>query len=458
MAPPRWKPAWLSPRLQAAVPRGIPPVPKESDPRWQFDKDNLVRILAFYLALGFVFVRFSMIHEILDFRFGIRTYLPWILGAPAFLGTLLSGGVRRSLRHRPTLYWIGFALWLILATPFSFWMGGSFDLLKFFFKSEFPMLFLVAGLPMDWRECRKMFGAIALAAATNVAMGRYFVDPAGIRMSLDFGSIANANDFAAHLVLVLPFLLLIVLEGRGRLLLLRLGSLLLVAYGVYMIVSTGSRGGLVALLAAIAFLLLKFPGRVRLAVAVLVPVAAVVMMSMAPKYAVERLATMFQSESVPDERLSEAVGSSEARIQLLKASALLTMEHPLFGVGPGEFADFRGSEARENGRRGGWQVAHNTYTQVSSEAGIPAFIFFLAAIVSSYRLLSVTYRKARLSDAHRPMAMAALCTMLALVGFCVAIFFLSLAYRFYLPVLSGLAISLASAASREIQLSETAPR
>ncbi len=417
-----------------------------------------MRLLAFYMALGFVFVRFSMIHEIAAFHFGIRTYLPWILGVPALLGTILSGGLRRSLRHRTAFYWIAFALWLILATPFSFWKGGSIDLLKFFFKSEFPMLFLVAGLPMDWRECRKMFGAIALAAATNLAMGRYFVDPAGARMSLNFGSIANSNDFAAHLVLVLPFLLLVVLEGRGRLLVLRLGSLLPIAYGVYMIVSTGSRGGLVALLVAIAFLLLKFPGRVRLAVAVVVPVAAVIMMSVAPKYAIQRLTTLFQNESVPDEQLLEATGSRAARIQLLKAAALLTLEHPLFGVGPGQFADFRGSEARENGRRGDWSVSHNAYTEVSSEAGIPAFIFFLAAIVSSYWLLNATYRKARLRDAQRPMAMAALCTMLALVGFCVAIFFLSMAYRFYLPVLSGLAISLASAFSREVQVGETVPR
>jgi hypothetical protein len=408
----------------------------------------LLRRFTLYLGLAFVFVRFSFIHEIIVDQLGVRTYLPWIVGLPAILGTVLTGGIRRTIRQRPAWYWIAFAVWLVLATPFSFWKGGSVKLLLSFFRTEFPMLFLVGGLPVDWPECRKMLGAIALGGLVNVATGWLFVRDLAGRVSLEAGSIANSNDFAAHLLLVLPFLVMIA-WGAGQLGVFRVVLYPVVAYGAYLIVSTGSRGGLVALFASAAFVLLKFPLRARLAAALIMPLAAVAVITLAPKYAIDRLATLFHSNDVSNPQLLEAIGSRMSRIILLQAGVQLTLQHPLFGVGPGEFADYHGTEGRERGMYGQWQVAHNSYTEVSSEAGIPALIFFLGAILSTYWLLSKTYQRSRKKEWSEGIAKASLCVMLALVGFSVSIFFLTLAYRFYLPALSGVAISLGSTACRE---------
>jgi putative inorganic carbon (hco3(-)) transporter len=144
------------------------------------------------------------------------------------------------------------------------------------------------------------------------------------------------------------------------------------------------------------------------------------------------------------------VASKEVRVALLKARASLTPEHPLFGVGPGEFSDVMTGKAAAKGLRNASQVAHNAYTQLSCEAGIPALIFLIAAIVSTYRLLARTEKLARSSPAHREMGIAAFYVIVALVAFSTCICFLSLIYRFYLPALSGMAIALAEAARREI--------
>jgi O-antigen ligase len=318
------------------------------------------------------------------------------------------------------------------------------------------MLFLLAGLPVDWRECRQMMYAIALSGFVNIAVWHWFIKISEGRLYLEFGSIANANDFAAHLLVVLPFLLFIVLAGP-RSWFVKVAALALIVVGIGLAMSTGSRGGLLALLAGCGFLLLKSPGRVRIVFAVIAPLIAMLAIRMMPEYALQRQATLFTEQDPANEQLSEAAGSAQARLRLLKTSVQSTLEHPIVGVGPGQFLDYEGFKSVQSGRRGAWQVAHNSYTQVSSEAGLPALFFLLAALVSTYLLLSKTYRQARTKKERRPIAMAALCILLSLVGFCVSILFLSLIYKYYLPVLSGLAISLASAAEREFAAAPQQP-
>jgi O-antigen ligase len=60
-------------------------------------------------------------------------------------------------------------------------------------------------------------------------------------------------------------------------------------------------------------------------------------------------------------------GSAEARYELLIQSLKVTATHPVFGVGPGNFPSYTGL----------WRVTHNTYTQFSSECGIPVLLLFL---------------------------------------------------------------------------------
>jgi O-antigen ligase len=152
------------------------------------------------------------------------------------------------------------------------------------------------------------------------------------------------------------------------------------------------------------------------------------------------------------------VGSVEARTRLLKASLELTLLNPLLGVGPGQFSPAENDMAVEAGaRRGSWQVTHNSYTEVSSEAGIPALLFFVGSMFFSFKGLSRIYRRTK-GTPHNMVRNAAFCLMLSLVGFSVSILFSSMAYRYYLPSLIGIAAVFITAATRELQQAENQPR
>lgn len=443
---------YLAPSVTAA---GAPPTPgppaiseeeaRRAATRWN-DAYNISRRLGFYIALAYVFTRFSLIHELFTYVLGHRPYLVLLLAPPAMLSVLLTGGLRRTLQARPAYYWCAFAVWLVAATPFSFWRTGAINYMEFFLKTEFPMLFIIGGLTLTLKECRLMMYAIALGGVVNVFVGRFFSMSSAERLSLSFGSVSNANDLAAHLLLTLSFLLFAFLTKP---LLVRLPVLLVGASGLWTVLATGSRAGLIALAAGILFIFLRTSMRQRVALAAMFSLIGVLAVVTLPRQTLKRL-TFFSSEvDQSDEALAEAAGSQATRTYLAKRALYVTALHPVFGVGPGEFPDYEAHLAKEEGRRGVWQATHNSYLEVSAEGGVPAIALYLAAFFSTYILLNGVYKRARRDPAGGEIASAALCLMLALVTLGVSSFFLSLAYRYYLPSIIGLGISFAAAAEAE---------
>jgi O-antigen ligase len=111
-----------------------------------------------------------------------------------------------------------------------------------------------------------------------------------------------------------------------------------------------------------------------------------------------------------DQLDASAITSTDARIQLLRKSVKYTFQHPLFGVGPGMFVVAEDEDAKAAGfRHGNWQGTHNSYTEVSSELGIPAFIFYLLVIFLSLKTTSRIYRKTRDDPRVQDIANIAIC-------------------------------------------------
>jgi O-antigen ligase len=399
---------------------------------------NPIRILGFNFALALVFLRFSMLHEMIAVATGINSHLVMFLGLPVALLMILSGGLGRTLRGRPARYWLAFVGWMVLAIPFSSWRGGSFATVTDYVRVNFLIMFVVAGLVTTWKDCKKLIYTIALAASVNVATAKLFQADNQARLTLETGSIGNANDYVAHVLFLLPFVLFVLLMPK-RSFLVRFACSVTICYGLYLASTAASRGGLVAFVVMCLFILTRASPALRFGVCLAVPLLMIVFVSLLPTSTRDRYATLFTNESQDQ----GALDSTRARTYLLKTSIQFTLENPIFGVGPGEFLDTEGSTARKRGELGSWHAPHNSYTQVSSEAGIPALIFFIASLVSTYLVLQKVYRAADGTDAEKQqIARAAFFLQLALVGFSCAIIFLSLVYTIYLPFLTGFAIAL----------------
>jgi O-antigen ligase len=403
----------------------------------------------FVFAVVLVFLRFSYLLETISYLTGRNTYLLYILGPVALFGVIVSNGLKRAFREWPGKLWLAFVIWLLLAIPFSSWKGGSLMDVMTYIRTNFIMFLVTAGLATRWAHCRSMIYAIAVAVIVNLGMATFFISTStstSNRLALGTaGMVSNPNDLAAHLLFVLPFLLFIVLKPRIHLAFrFLLGAAIIV--GLFQILRTGSRGALIALGFTLLFIIVRGPRSLRFAMVTALPVILVTLILILPSSTWQRL-TFF---SGTNEALEEAALSTEARKDLLKESLIYTLQHPIFGVGPRQFMSYEAQEKKDQGLRGSWHDTHNSYTQISSECGIPALLFYLAAVIATFRLLGSIQNKAKTYGQEEIIA-ATFCIRVALVAYNIAALFVNFGYFFYLPATSGLVVAMWYAVRREQQ-------
>src|SRR5215472_6869943 len=110
------------------------------------DRVDPIRRLTFYAGLLLLLVKFAMLPELLSLLFCFNTYVLYIVGIPAAVGIIVSGGVRRTVAGLPAWVWISFACWMVLCAPFSSWKAGSPDLVKVFVPEDIMLMIAIAGL------------------------------------------------------------------------------------------------------------------------------------------------------------------------------------------------------------------------------------------------------------------------------------------------------------------------
>src|SRR5665213_2371319 len=134
----------------------------------QSDLDNPLRKLGLYLAIAFIFCRFSLLGELVSIKLGFDPHIVRILGIPTLLLAVITGGLVRVLRSRLSYAWLGLLIWMALASPLSYWPGGSTALVLSYLRGQLPMLLIVGGLVLTWKDCKLVLITIALACAVNV--------------------------------------------------------------------------------------------------------------------------------------------------------------------------------------------------------------------------------------------------------------------------------------------------
>jgi O-antigen ligase len=141
---------------------------------------------------------------------------------------------------------------------------------------------------------------------------------------------------------------------------------------------------------------------------------------------------------VTDDTEQSALASQLQREVLFWDSVRLTFQNPIFGVGPGEFIVAQSNEKEKKGERGLWRQTHNSYTQVSSEAGLPGLIFFVGSILTCFRLNYRMYRQTGGKQGLEDYAALSSCMLVGLVAFSTGAVFDQLAYTSHLAILGGI--------------------
>jgi O-antigen ligase len=306
--------------------------------------------------------------------------------------------------------------WMILAIPFSFWRGGSTAVVFLEFSKAVMVALTLTLTVTKMAELRRLMlmqalgvGLMTIAAVivNNRMKGRL----AGVGDAL----LSNPNDLAMNIALNWPLCLLFLLLAKGPLKKLFWGVTLAVM--VYALMATYSRAGFMAL--AVAILLCLWYLGIRGRRYYLVGAAALCLIGVvvvAPGNYLKRLETLVGKFQEGDLDL----GSAEARKNLLVTSLKVTATHPIFGIGPGTFPAYTGL----------WLVSHNTYTQFSSECGIPALLLFLTLMWRAFRNLRHVRKMPRSPDTEEAHLYASALTA-SFAAYALGAFFSSSAYELF---------------------------
>ena len=360
----------------------------------------------------------------------------------------LKGRMGEFLTNTTLRCYLLFYICLVASYPLSIWRAATLEMLLQFFRMGLICVALVGTLDTV-EDCRKTMLAIPAGMIVILFIGFTAmptnVDP-DMRFRLDYGALANPNEFANHMMIGLP-LCVVVLLKKPRLSMAHVFFAGLFAGTMPLLIKTGSRGGLTiaAALAIALFFSASFIGKLKLLMAG--GVLAVVAIALAPQGALQRYATIFSDSSG-----GEAVQSKAARLDLLAASLRITARHPLLGVGLNNFVTEYNKELGAAGQHGHWEATHNGFTQISSEAGIPALMFYVGVLVLCARgLLRVRKATKGITDfavARRLSSML----LLALLAYAISNLFTSNVHEFYLPLLTGFSVVLTTAAERELEM------
>ncbi len=302
-------------------------------------------------------------------------------------------------------------LWLTV--PFStVYRRSAFDTMLDFSK----VLPLVIVIYLAVRSMKRLRWILFVQATSVGAIGIISVvnahAPGGRLQGVISGMYRNSNDLALFIDLTLPLCLALALTTKSYWK--KLAWTVAMLAMMYSVVLTASRGGAIALVVAALVCLwqLGVRGR-RFYLLLLVPVAVTVI----SLYGGNALRDRFE-HTVTGSHGTEATGSAQQRKELLIQSLVVTAQHPLFGIGPGNFPIVSGM----------WQVTHNTYTQMSAEGGIPAFLLYILIFWRGIANLRDVRRYPKTGKEIRLFSMA---LQASLAAYLVGSFFGSLAYHLF---------------------------
>jgi O-antigen ligase len=355
------------------------------------------------------------------------SYIPMakVTGIVAFIALLtgIMGGGKVRIPSAIKILWL-LLFQLSMCIPFALWRGGAFNAVWGKFSKGVVVAMLISMTVVTLVELRRLawiqLSAVALVTFLSMAL-RHQTDN-GRLSGIQQGILSNPNDLAINIAITFPLALAFMLLGRGWKKLVWLASLFVMAVGVVM---TSSRSGLLALIISILICVWEYGIKGKRRNLVLATILATLMglgVALSSSHYRARLESIVRGNVEG----SEDKGSRAARIALLKKSITVAITHPLFGVGPGCFPLVDS----------GWVVAHNGYTEIAAEGGIPALVLFLMAIFAALKN-SAVIRNSEDYRSNQELRIVTEALRAGLFAYLAGTFFASTEYNLYPYFLIG---------------------
>jgi len=270
---------------------------------------------------------------------------------------------------RAVLILLGYAT---LTVPFAIWRGGAFNQVIVLAKLVFILFFIATLVDTNFRLRSVVWTLVGLltwyaGSAMNAYLKGQFDFKQGIERAVGVTSVVgDPNALAGLIVGLLPFLIAAIRFTRmmaARLLLLSVFPLALAT-----LIVTGSRASMLALVAVGIYYVLHAKHKV-LSFACFVAVACAIWVGMPEQYQQRFLSP---ARYAGGEELDE---SNELRIRVWKAGWRMFLDHPVLGVGAGQFRTAYGT-VYSGVAHGPWMQPHNLLIQVGCELGLVGLVIF----------------------------------------------------------------------------------
>ena len=365
-------------------------------------------ILYYVLILSLPFLS----HPLFGLKIGPLTIEKYI-GAVCFLYAVFHAAVRRRApRLFSTTQARAYLIFFLLAAASWLALGRALTATTMLEVYGSHLLFLVTTVALIDSLPRLRWALVTAVGAMGLVslyvVRDWQVASAIYGASYRPGYVAgDANFFTASVLLCVPVALLLLWNERA--VPVKIFCLVSLLVTLAAITLAASRGGFLGLVVTMGWLLWR--SRTRLRSLVLVGAVFGLLLAISPLSPVARILH-------PDYSDTDSV---RIHLALWRAGLRIVRDHPLSGIGVGQFKAAVGQYSSEKDLS---LLAHNTYLEIAAEMGLPGLGLFLVIFGFSFRSLTRVRRAAE--RAGPPLLrIAATGIQAGLAGFGVAAFFVS---------------------------------
>jgi O-antigen ligase len=323
---------------------------------------------------------------------------------------------------------------VIFSIPFAIWPGGAASVAQVLLKMI--ILQLLISLFVDSQERLRyilwlLVSFLMWFAGSSFSAylhgGFYTID--GVQRAEGINSmVGGPNELAGLLLALLPFLVALIHCSKQivvKLLLCGCGALALFVFAL-----TGARISMIALIALGIFYVVRSK-RKLLSLAAVIAAGCLLWLSLPQEYQNRYLTVKQYAEG------GELDASNKLRLQIWQAGGRMFLDHPILGVGPGQFPTAFGTIYSGN-VHGAWMEPHSLLLQVTCELGLVGLGIFSYLV---FQIWKANRWILRISSSAPPMKtnyeFATACSLM-MIGIALISLVSHTLYRPYWYLLAGL--------------------